>query len=202
MTQRSLAKKHGMALGLTNFLLRRLIRKGYVKIVNLQRNRLRYLITPKGVAEKTRLAYEYFEYSLHLYRYIRACLARVLSVIVESGGKDVIICGTGEVAELVFLILQQHGLCVRAVVDPSGNERARFMNQPVKSMAELSTASFDRIVVATLGDPQQMVHRLTQAGVPKEKLIVILNSELSAVPVEPSPAQDARACVAPVEVLL
>lgn len=55
VTQRRLAKRYGLALGLTNLLIRRLVRKGYIKIVNLQRNRIRYLITPTGLMEKARL---------------------------------------------------------------------------------------------------------------------------------------------------
>ena len=83
VTQRHLAKKHGLALGLTNLLLRRLVKKGYVKIVNLQRNRLGYLLTPTGLTEKVRLTYEYIEYSLYFYRQIRAFLTHAL-----AGGPD------------------------------------------------------------------------------------------------------------------
>src|SRR5881409_4317558 len=71
VTQRSLATKLGIALGLTNIYLKRLVRKGYVKCVNVQSNRLRYLLTPTGIAEKTRLTYEFMEYSLFLYGQVR-----------------------------------------------------------------------------------------------------------------------------------
>ena len=67
VTQRSLASKLGIALGLTNIYLRRLVRKGYIKCVNVQSNRITYLITPRGIAEKARLTYEFMDYSLHLY---------------------------------------------------------------------------------------------------------------------------------------
>src|SRR5712672_2042575 len=59
VTQRSLATKLGIALGLTNIYLRRLVRKGYIKCVNVQSNRISYLITPRGIAEKARLTYEF-----------------------------------------------------------------------------------------------------------------------------------------------
>src|SRR3979409_517682 len=78
VTQRSLANKLGMALGLTNIYLKRLVRKGYVKCVNVQSNRLRYLLTPTGIAEKTRLTFEFMEYSLVLYRQVRQHLRAVL----------------------------------------------------------------------------------------------------------------------------
>ena len=58
LSQRVLAQRLGVALGLTNLLLKRLARKGSIKIVEFPkkpaaRKRLRYLLTPKGIAEKT-----------------------------------------------------------------------------------------------------------------------------------------------------
>jgi len=111
VTQRSLARTQGMALGLTNLLIRRLAKKGYVKIISLQRNRLRYLITPRGLAEKARLTYEYLEYSLYFYRQIRTFLTQALSRIDPSGRNDVLLYGTGEVAEIAFVMQsRQYGV--------------------------------------------------------------------------------------------
>src|SRR5712691_11614831 len=78
ITQRSIAAKLGVALGLANLYLKRLVRKGHVKCVNVRSNRLLYLITPKGISEKTRLTYEFMEYSLWLYKETRRHLHVVL----------------------------------------------------------------------------------------------------------------------------
>ena len=51
VTQRDLSQRIGVALGLTNLLLRRLVKKGYIKISGTTRSRLRYLITPQGILE-------------------------------------------------------------------------------------------------------------------------------------------------------
>ena len=59
VTQRGLAGKLGIALGLANIYLKRMIHKGYIKCVNVQSNRISYLITPRGIAEKARLTYEF-----------------------------------------------------------------------------------------------------------------------------------------------
>src|SRR5437667_11468165 len=85
LTQRSLAAKLGIALGLTNIYLKRLIRKGYIKCINVQSNRLLYLITPQGITEKTRLTYEFMDYSLQLYRQVRQHLSAVLRPCREEG---------------------------------------------------------------------------------------------------------------------
>ena len=85
LTQRDLAERLGVALGLTNLYLKRLARKGFIKITDFPRKpaarkRLRYLLTPQGISEKTRLTYEHVAYSLSLYRLARQTLRESLSL--------------------------------------------------------------------------------------------------------------------------
>ena len=65
-SQRYLAKKLNISLGLVNSFLKRLAQKGYFKITNIPKNRVKYILTSKGAFEKTRLTYEYIHYSFQL----------------------------------------------------------------------------------------------------------------------------------------
>src|SRR5213593_3492440 len=83
LTQRALAQRLGIALGLTNLYLKRLAKKGSIKITEFPRKpharkRLRYVLTPKGLLEKTRLTYDYLSYSLGIYRRTRETLREAL----------------------------------------------------------------------------------------------------------------------------
>ena len=78
-TQRSLATKLGVALGLTNLYLKRLARKGYIKMTTIPKHRIQYLLTPRGIAEKSRLTYLYMRYALSSYREMRQRLKEVLA---------------------------------------------------------------------------------------------------------------------------
>src|ERR1700752_513648 len=98
ITQRSLANRLGIALGLTNIYLKRLVRQGYIKCVHVQSNRISYLITPRGIAEKARLTYEFMDYSLHLYSEVRQHLRTVLQEC-AAAHRRVAIYGRGEAAE-------------------------------------------------------------------------------------------------------
>ena len=187
VTQRGLARKYGLALGLTNFLLRRLIKKGHVKIVNLKRNRLRYLLTPTGMAQKARLTYEYLDYSLALYRQIRTLLTRTLSVILQSGGKRIVLCGTGELAEIAYVLMQQRGLQIVAVVE-DGTNGATFMSQPVRHLSAIPTLSFDRLVVASFTDHHKLLHQLARWGGPPDRIITVPEGERAPWLGEPTPA--------------
>ncbi len=85
VTQRGLASKLGIALGLANIYLKRMIHKGYIKCVNVQPNRISYLITPRGIAEKARLTYEFMDYSLHLYGEVRQHLREAMQDCAAAG---------------------------------------------------------------------------------------------------------------------
>ena len=66
-SQRELARKLDISLGLVNSFVKRLAQKGYFKITTIPKNRAKYILTPKGFAEKTRLTYEFIQYSFHFY---------------------------------------------------------------------------------------------------------------------------------------
>ena len=71
VNQSTLATQMGVAVGTVNWHLKRLIAKGAVKVSRAERKKLRYIITPEGLALRARLAVNYVETSLSLYRNTR-----------------------------------------------------------------------------------------------------------------------------------
>jgi DNA-binding MarR family transcriptional regulator len=181
LTQRALADRMGVALGLTNLYLKRLVTKGYVKIVDFgkkpaARKRLRYLLTPKGLAEKTRLTYEYMNRSLSLYRLARATLREALARVPDHGWKRIALYGGGEAAELAYLTLKEFGLEPIGVFAAEAN--GTFLGLPVRSVRELSDEiELDAVIVATFDKPKVHVPVLTALGIPAEKLLTLYPSK-------------------------
>lgn len=172
-TQRHLSKKLGVALGLTNLMIRRCVNKGYLKIVNAKKNRIHYLLTPKGVSEKTRLTHEYLEYSLHLYRSVRQILKETLGKVAENGGKNILFFGRGELAEITYLSVKEAGLQLICLVD-DGAAGETFLGTPVISIEKLNGLSFDCGIISSLHKDWETLHgRLQELGIPKEKILVI-----------------------------
>src|SRR4029079_6661578 len=158
----TLATKLGIALGLTNVYLKRLLRKGYIKWVKLPSNRISYLITPRGIVEKARLTYEFMDYSLHLYAGVRQRLRTVFQEC-AAGGRRVAIFGRGEAAELAYLSLKECGLEPVAIFDVNcGND---FLGMPVRAVREHSGIDYDLMIVATLEQPAQQIAALVNDGV-------------------------------------
>lgn len=170
ITQRTLATRLGIALGLTNLYLKRLIRKGYVKSVTVSPHRLMYSLTPKGMARKARLTYEFMKYSLDFYRDARQHLRRSLGQAVGQQ-KQVAIYGTGDAAELVFLLIREMGLELVAVFGAESN--GQFLGFPVQAIASHADVAYDVLVVAVLERPAGTVKLLTQAGVRGDKMVML-----------------------------
>ena len=168
-TQRTLASKLGVALGLTNLYLKRLARKGYIKISTIPRNRIRYLLTPQGFAEKSRLTYQYMQYSLTYYRDMRGRLKDMLSSLEGTQGQRVAICGTGEVAELAYLALREMNIDCVGFVD--GTVRDTFLSCPVSSPDRIAGWQFDRVLIADLDHAATYEEQLVRSGVPRDKLL-------------------------------
>jgi len=96
VTQASLADQLGVAVGTVNWHLKRLIAKGFVKVKRAQRRKLRYIITPQGVALRARLTVEYIERSFHLYRQTRRQIGVLLDQVRAAGYNSVRIVDHGQ----------------------------------------------------------------------------------------------------------
>jgi DNA-binding MarR family transcriptional regulator len=174
ISQRALSERLGVALGLTNLYLKRLIKKGHIKVKGIPGKRYLYYLTPTGFAEKSSLSIRYMQFSWNLFQDIRARWREQFRQLGAQGVKQVVLCGTNELAELAYLSLRESDLLVVAVVD---DERtgSNFCGYRVEPLAALSGLSFDRVVLAAAGvDPeaQSMLRALMRAqGMPDSKVV-------------------------------
>ena len=186
LSQRALAERLGIALGLVNLYLRRLSRKGYVKITEFPvkpaaRKRLNYLLTPKGLTEKSRLAYQHMVYSLNLFRRTRETLRGSLALLVAQGMKRVALYGPGEAAELAYLTLKEFALEPVGVYAAQGD--GHFLGLPVQAVAALADEPLDAVVIATFERPEPHLAELIRLGVPRPKILTLR---------APAPSAEAR----------
>ena len=172
ITQRDLANRIGVALGLTNLMLRRLAKKGCIKIAGTKRSRLQYLITPKGLLEKTRLTYEYIQYSVQLYGDVRHFLRERLTALLRSGRPRILLCGSDELTEIAFLTIREAGLELAGVANVEAAP-ASFLGLAVRRMADVPAGSYDWVLVASLRVNTDIAGELARLGVPEERIIAL-----------------------------
>jgi DNA-binding MarR family transcriptional regulator len=150
LTQRDLSKEVGIALGLINHLLKKMVKKGWIKIKNVDARRIKYLITPEGAREKSGLLYKRVENTIHFYLEAKRVIKEKVMHLKNEGVESVSIYGINHIAEVLFIVLKELKLELAYVVDDKKDGEEWFgykivnMNEFLKSGANiLILASFD-----------------------------------------------------------
>ncbi|MBN1385116.1 MAG: winged helix-turn-helix transcriptional regulator [Elusimicrobia bacterium] len=108
--QRTIAKKLGISLGLTNLIIKRLVKTGYVKIRQLNQRKIQYLLTPKGFAEKAEKSYNYTLKTINRLTLWRGRIQKLIIEKYDSGMRDFLIIGENELADLTEIIFNKLSL--------------------------------------------------------------------------------------------
>ena len=193
VTQRSLSGDLGIALGLANSYLKRLVRKGFVKVQQAPINRYAYYLTPKGFIEKARLTTEYLSVSLTFFRQARRECSELMVLCDRRGWRRVALAGAGELAEIATLCTTE-AVEVVAVLDPG---RAGDSCAGIRVIADLGAAgSLDAVVVTDLSHPQAIFDTLTTQMDPERVLAppllrIVERAEIPDAADEPKAAETA-----------
>jgi EPS-associated MarR family transcriptional regulator len=113
-TQRQLAEISGISLGQVNYILKSLLEKGLVKVGNFRKNPHKigyaYLLTPKGLEEKSKLAVKFVIRKLREYEILRDRITRKLAEIETAGHSRIIFIGSSKVKEFITSIIKEKNL--------------------------------------------------------------------------------------------
>ena len=169
LSQRELAGRLGVAVGLVNSYLKNLTSKGFLRVKNYPRNRYAYLLTPKGIAEKSRLAYQHMHYFNNLYTVVRQDYLSLFRQLQEDDTDAVIFCGVDEVTEIAYLSLQEAGLELSAVIDEK-TDSADFLGRKVQALVAWQTTGDLPVVLTSLKRSARLRQALMGQGVAKERI--------------------------------
>jgi DNA-binding MarR family transcriptional regulator len=171
-SQRDLARDLNISLGLVNSFIKRLAKKGYFKIGHLPKNRVRYILTPRGVAEKSRLTYEYIQYSFKFYRDARQKLRDLYAELETQGVRRIVFYGAGDLAEIGYLSLQQSCIELVAVVD-DGEVGKRFMQFTIAHPDWIEFLWFDRILITSINSTESIFEKIAAMGISANRVVEI-----------------------------
>lgn len=122
LNQREISRHANLSLGMTNLLLKRMVTKGYLRIRQLNRKKVEYLLTTQGFSEKLQKTYHYTLKTIESFGLIRSGIQRVLLSKLTKDIQQIVIVGEGDLADLATLILQEfgetHHAITRATVFP------------------------------------------------------------------------------------
>ena len=171
-SQRDLARDLNISLGLVNSFIKRLAKKGYFKIGHLPKNRVRYILTPRGIAEKSRLTYEYIQYSFKFYKDARQKLRDLYAELETQGVRCIVFYGAGDLAEIAYLSLQQSCIELVAVVD-DGRVGNNFMQFTVAHPDRIESFGFDRILITSVDSKESIFGKIATMGISPGRVVEI-----------------------------
>lgn len=152
VSQRSLAGRMGVALGLANAYLRRAAAKGWIKVRQAPARRFLYYLTPEGFAEKAALTREFLSDSLRFFRRVRGQSTELLAAAQKQGAKRIAFHGCGDLAEIAAISARELGLEIVGVIDAQRNVE-NFAELPVFRDLE-SCGPVDAVLITDINDPQ------------------------------------------------
>ncbi len=167
ITQRALAARLGIALGLVNAYVRRLYKKGHIKVKNLPKKRIKYIITPKGFTEKVRLTYNYMYRSMNYFREVRQKIEYTYVKMQAAGVKNILLWGDGEIAEMCFISTRGLPLEVIGIVGKKKIENG-FFNQHIYTKDDIDSIDYDAILVSSMDE--KIINTINQSDISSDKI--------------------------------
>ena len=149
LTQRELSKEVGIALGLVNHLLKKMVTKGWIKIKNIDSKKIRYLITPEGAREKSSLLYKRVESTIHFYLEAKRVIKDKIIHLKNEGIEDVSIYGINHISEVLYIVLKELGLELVSVVEEK-KEGEEWFGYKVIGMDEFVKSNTNVLILASL----------------------------------------------------
>ena len=173
LSQRQLARRLGIALGVANLLVHSLAGRGYIKVTHLSWRRWVYVVTPKGMRRKLQLTVAYIDRFFDHYRRVKHLLREDIGVLMLNKESRVAIVGTTELAELAFLVLRDLGVDEIEVFERNPT-RHEFLGMRVQELGSIEPGEFAKVVIAVSSDADGSRNELYASGVSDSQVLELL----------------------------
>lgn len=180
LSQRSLAHKLNISLGLTNSILQNLIYRGLIKAKKMTGRKILYLITPKGMVQATNFIYDRVRETQHYYQYAKDLLTTHFINLYDKGARKAVIYGTGQLAEITYLSLLDSPLKLHSILndDPFkkkflGHEVLTLSDFIEKHSQQLSEKSQKELVIVSTVNPGKLWQEIKKYKNLKDNLKII-----------------------------
>ena len=107
LTQRQVSREVGLSLGMTNIVLKRLAKKGYLKMKGLNQRKIEYILTPEGFIEKAKKSYRYILKTIGQVSLLKQRIQELVLKEYARGKRKFLILGDGELEELTEVALNE-----------------------------------------------------------------------------------------------
>lgn len=169
LSQRELSRKLNISLGLVNAFINKLLIQGVFKTSKLSKNRVRYILSPKGILEKAELTRKYLEHSIGYYKEVKRRVAELLSMLSKTGKRKIIFYGAGDLCEIACVIIGENDKANVTVIDDKKAGRI-ICGHEIHEEAKLQDTYFDALIIMGYENNSFIRSYLIDRGIPVEKI--------------------------------
>jgi len=176
VSQRELSRKFGVALGLTNACLRKMAGKGWIRIREMDHHKSGYFLTPKGVAEKTRLHLHLVSWRVQQYSALKDMVGKKLKEMERRGIERIVFYGLSDAMEVAFLKLQGSKMRLVGILDDEEKNGAEnCFGHELKNVSQIVGLKTDAILITSLNDGEKKEEQLKEYIDPAKVIIFHLS---------------------------
>jgi DNA-binding MarR family transcriptional regulator len=162
VSQRELSHKFGIALGVTNACIKRMARRGLIRLRGIPPRRIAYYITPRGFAEKANFALRVFSYNIRHYSEMKKQISAKLIEMQSSGVKRVAFYGLTDEMEVAYITLQGLDMKLVGIVDDEKNWGKKVFGYRIIGPGEMKKLNPDAILVTAVKDQPSSIKNVTK----------------------------------------
>lgn len=150
VSQRELSHKFGIALGMANACIKRMARRGLIKLTGIPPRRIAYYLTPKGFTEKTKLTLNFFSYNIHHYAEMKKRIGKILLEMQNRGVKRVAFYGVNDEMEVAYVTLQGLDMKLVGILDDENNWGKEIFGHKVIGPGAVKNLNPDAILITSM----------------------------------------------------
>ena len=161
ISQRELSNKFGIALGVTNACLKRMVRRGWIRIMGFNHRKIGYYLTPKGFAEKTKLTLHLISWTVQHYSALKEIIGRKFLEMQNSGVEHIVFYGVSDEMEVAYITLQGVNLKLVGIVeDEDKMNQKEVFGFELMDIRHIEVLKPDAIFITSLLEQNERAERL------------------------------------------
>jgi DNA-binding Lrp family transcriptional regulator len=161
VSQRELSEKLGIALGVTNACLRRMVQKGWIQVMNQSYHKAGYFLTPRGAIEKTRIRLHLILWTMHHYSTLKEIIGRRLLEMQLAGIERIVFYGVGDEMEIALIMLHETDLKLVGIVeDDEKYSPLIIFGYEIEPVSRIRQLRPDSILITSLADREKKKDRI------------------------------------------
>ncbi len=159
ISQRAISKDLDVALGLANSLIKKFVKKGFLKLKEAPMRRYFYYLTPKGLIEKSKLTKDFLETSLKFFRQAKQDYEEEFKKI-KKNNKFVILYGISDFTDIAILAAKVEDIEIKYIFDEISKVNQYCGYEVIKNLKQVSKKNNIFFVITKLVEDQEKLNNL------------------------------------------